>query len=116
MRKAQWISLLAFTGAAVFAQFESATLTGGRHDSSGKVYPCRRESNQRSDICGNLVHTNGEGRYNFPSLRPGSYRVVAATAGFKQHVSSAWCCRSTRRRAWILSDHRNSNGGSPCYR
>jgi protocatechuate 3,4-dioxygenase beta subunit len=32
--------------------------------------------------------TNTEGRYVFPSLRPGSYRVVTSAQGFKQFVSS----------------------------
>ena len=32
--------------------------------------------------------SNGEGRYSFSNLRPGSYRLVASTPGFKQFVSS----------------------------
>jgi protocatechuate 3,4-dioxygenase beta subunit len=84
-----WILLQAFTGAVVFGQFESATLTGVVTDSSGKVIPgvVVKAISEGTSVETSST-TNGEGRYNFPTLRPGSYRVVAAMAGFKQHVSS----------------------------
>src|SRR5260221_10371411 len=84
-----WILLVALNVAALFAQFESATLTGVVTDSSGKVIPgvAVRAISEGTSVETSST-TNGEGRYNFPTLRPGSYRVVAAVAGFKQHVSS----------------------------
>ena len=80
---------LAFGATAMFAQFESATLTGIVTDSSGQVIPnvSVKAINEGTSVEAASI-TNSEGRYNFPSLRPGSYRVVAATTGFKQFVSS----------------------------
>ena len=88
-RACVWAFCLAFSAAAMFAQFESATLTGIVTDSSGQVIPnvSVKAINEGTSVEAASI-TNGEGRYNFPSLRPGSYRVVAATTGFKQFVSS----------------------------
>src|SRR5258708_2407936 len=83
------ISLLAFSGAVVFGQFDSATMTGVVTDSSGKVIPgAAVKAISEATSVETSSTTNGEGRYNFPTLRPGSYRVVAAMTGFRQHVSS----------------------------
>ena len=89
VRGCVWALCLAFSAAAMFAQFESATLTGIVTDSSGQVIPnvSVKAINEGTSVEAASI-TNGEGRYNFPSLRPGSYRVVAATTGFKQFVSS----------------------------
>ncbi len=78
----------AFFAAVVFAQFESATLTGVVTDASGQVVPgvALKAVNEGTSV-ETPSTTNGEGRYNFPSLRPGSYRVVASITGFKQFVS-----------------------------
>ena len=88
-RACVWAFCLAFSAAAMFAQFESATLTGIVTDSSGQVIPnvSVKAINEGTSVEAASI-TNGEGRYNFPSLRPGSYRVVAAMTGFKQFVSS----------------------------
>ena len=88
-RACLWTFYLALSAAAVLAQFESATLTGVVTDASGQVIPNVpvKAINEGTSV-ETLSTTNGEGRYNFPSLRPGSYRVVAATTGFKQFVSS----------------------------
>ena len=84
-----WAVCLAFSAVAMFAQFESATLTGIVTDSSGQVIPnvSVKAIHEGTSVEASSI-TNSEGRYNFPSLRPGSYRVVAATTGFKQFVSS----------------------------
>src|SRR5947207_6611290 len=84
-----WMVCLLLSAAAMFAQFESATLTGVVGDASGHVIPNVpvKAINEGTSV-ETLATTNSEGRYNFPNLRPGSYRVVAATSGFKQFVSS----------------------------
>src|SRR5260221_4108908 len=84
-----WILLVALNVAALFAQFESATLTGVVTDSSGKVIPgvAVRAISEGTSVETSST-TNGEGRYNFPTLRPGSYGVVGAVGRFKQHVAS----------------------------
>ena len=89
-RACLWTLYVALSAGSLFAQFESATLTGVVTDSSGQVIPnvSVKAINEGTSVETSSL-TNGEGRYNFPSLRPGSYRVVAAMTGFKQYVSSA---------------------------
>ena len=84
-----WMCFLALSVFSALAQFDSATLTGVVADSSGHVIPgvAVKAVNEGTSVETSTT-TNGEGRYNFPSLRPGSYRVVAAITGFKQFVSS----------------------------
>ena len=84
-----WMCFLMLSAFPVLAQFESATLTGVVADSSGQVIPgvAVKAVNEGTSVEA-ATTTNAEGRYNFPSLRPGSYRVVAAITGFKQFVSS----------------------------
>ena len=78
-----WMVCLLLSAAAMFAQFESATLTGVVGDASGHVIPNVpvKAINEGTSV-ETLATTNAEGRYNFPNLRPGSYRVVAATSAF----------------------------------
>ncbi len=77
------------TSGMVWAQFEAATLTGVVTDAAGAVVPGASvtATNEATNLQTSSV-TNGEGRYVFPSLRPGTYRVTATVQGFKQHVSS----------------------------
>lgn len=74
---------------SVFAQFESATLTGVVIDVSGRVVPGVevKLTNEATGFEANTA-TSGEGRYSFPNLKPGTYNAVAAKMGFKQFVSS----------------------------
>jgi hypothetical protein len=84
-----WITLLALSAAAGLAQFESATLTGLVTDITGRVIPAAavKAVNQETGVEAS-TSSNGEGRYSFPNLRPGTYRVETAMDGFKQFVSS----------------------------
>src|SRR5882672_1300108 len=81
--------LIALTTTLALAQFETATLTGVITDSAGAVVPkadvkaVNEATNQESSAT-----ANAEGRYFFPNLRPGSYRVTASAQGFKQFVST----------------------------
>jgi Carboxypeptidase regulatory-like domain len=81
--------IVASTGLALFGQFETATLTGIVTDSAGGVVPNSsvKAINEATNI-ESTVTSNGEGRYLFPSLRPGSYQITASSQGFKQFVSS----------------------------
>ena len=85
--KTVWIGTL--FAVAALAQFESATLTGVVTDAGGAVVPAAhvRAVNEATNIEAATL-TNGEGRYVFPNLRPGSYKVTATAPGFKQFVSS----------------------------
>src|SRR5262249_45085741 len=83
------ILCIALCSPQAFAQFESATLTGVVTDPANAVVPdagvraVNIDTNQET-----VATTNSEGRYTFTNLRPGSYRVSAKAAGFKETVSS----------------------------
>src|SRR5207248_1046294 len=83
------ILAVALTGFLAFGQFETATLTGVVTDSAGAVVPNAtvKAINEATNIEA-TVTSNNEGRYLFPNLRPGSYKVTASVQGFKQFVSS----------------------------
>jgi hypothetical protein len=73
----------------LYAQFETATLTGTITDPVGAVIQnATVEAINEATNVSTAVTTNEEGRYNFPSLRPGSYRVNVSAQGFKQSVST----------------------------
>src|SRR5216684_1005968 len=81
--------LIALTATLALAQFETATLTGVVTDSAGAVVPKTevKAINEATNVESNAT-ANAEGRYFFPNLRPGSYRVTASAQGFKQFVSA----------------------------
>ncbi len=72
----------------VFAQFDSATLTGVVSDAVKAVVPNAsiKAINEATNV-ETRATSNEEGRYQFPNLRPGSYEIVATAPGFKQFVS-----------------------------
>ena len=80
---------LALSLTTALAQFETATLTGTITDAAGAVVPNAnvKAINEATNVEATAI-ANGEGRYLFPNLRPGTYRVVAVAQGFKQAVSS----------------------------
>ena len=77
------------TVAVALAQFDSATLTGVVTDPAGAVVPgaAVKAVNEATNVEASTV-SNGEGRFLFPNLKPGSYRVIVSAQGFKQSVSS----------------------------
>src|ERR1051326_4227622 len=83
-----WMMCMVLSGVIALAQFETATLTGTITDAGGAVVPNAsiKIINEATNIEATTV-ANGEGRYLFPNLRPGSYRVIASAPGFKQSVS-----------------------------
>jgi hypothetical protein len=74
---------------ALYAQFETATLTGVVSDPTGGLIAQAtvRLLNEATNIEVSTT-TDGEGRYSFVALRPGSYRISVSAPGFKQYVSS----------------------------
>ncbi len=84
------ISLAAFAlvfSTTAFAQIDTATISGRVTDASGAVVAgatitvVDTDTNFTSDS-----KSNSEGLYRVPSLRPGPYRLTAASAGFKTYV------------------------------
>src|SRR5437016_1569191 len=82
------VSIIALSGAMALAQFESASLTGVVTDAAGAVVPWVTVNavNEGTNLQATTT-TNAEGRFVFPNLRPGSFRVAASAKGFKQFVS-----------------------------
>jgi hypothetical protein len=74
---------------ALRAQFETATLTGVVSDPTGGLIAdaAVRLLNEATNTEVNAT-TDGEGRYMFRALRPGSYRITVSAPGFKQYVST----------------------------
>src|SRR5438477_1189376 len=87
-RAVVYVSTIALSGAMALAQFESASLTGVVTDAAGAVIPGATVSavNEGTNLQATAT-TNQEGRFVFPNLRPGSFRVAAGAKGFKQFVS-----------------------------
>lgn len=72
-----------FICAGAFAQFDSASVVGTVHDSSGAVVPGATVaimSSQTGSV--STVTTNAQGDFEFPTLRIGTYDVRAEKQGF----------------------------------
>ncbi len=82
------VLLLSVSASLAWAQFETASLTGIVTDPAGAVIPGAsvKAVNEATNIEASTV-SNSEGRFLFPNLRPGSYRVTVSAQGFKQAVS-----------------------------
>jgi hypothetical protein len=77
--------LCALTSVPVFAQMETATLSGAITDPNGRVVPDVEVSVTRIET-GTLVttKTNGAGIYVFTGLMPGHYHLMIHKPGFKE--------------------------------
>ena len=74
---------------ALWAQSESANMTGDVTDASGSVLPgvVITLTNESTGFT-TTVSTNETGRYFIAGLRPGAYTLSAARSGFKKYVGS----------------------------
>ena len=74
---------------AVFAQMETASLSGRVTDPNGAVVPhALIEAIENNTNVRTTTETNGDGLYYLPSLRPGNYRVVVSKDGFRQVIQA----------------------------
>lgn len=75
--------LLLLTGTSAWAQFESASVLGYVHDSSGAavVNSTVTLTNKGTGIKQTKT-TDSEGKYEFPSVQIGNYEIVAEANGF----------------------------------
>jgi hypothetical protein len=83
------LMLLLFTCVPTMAQSTNAALTGIVQDASGAVIPGAQvvAENTRTGVT-TTATANDAGVYSFPSLQPGTYKVMAEKAGFKKLVYS----------------------------
>ena len=81
------LALMLFVAAPAWGQLDSGTFSGRVSDPSAAAVPSASVSvvNTETNFVSN-TKTNGEGLYEIPSLRPGSYRMTVAASGFKQSV------------------------------
>src|ERR1700744_5989995 len=86
MRRLVLAALFCFTAFA-FGQETRSTLTGHVSDSSGARIPDTeiRITNAQTGVVTN-AKSNSAGDYNVPFLQPGTYRVDASHAGFKNYT------------------------------
>ena len=77
--------LCAVTSVPVFAQMETATLSGAITDPNGRVVPDTEVTATRIET-GTVVttKTNGAGIYFFTGLMPGHYHLMIHKPGFKE--------------------------------
>src|SRR5712691_9145180 len=71
----------------VFAQVNTATISGTVHDESGAVLPGASVVIQNQDTgISRTVITNETGRYSAPALGLGNYQVTVQLPGFQTQV------------------------------
>jgi outer membrane receptor protein involved in Fe transport len=81
------VAFCALTSVPVFAQMETATLSGAITDPNGRVVPDAEVTATRIET-GTVAttKTNGAGIYVFTSLMPGHYHLLIHGLGFKEVV------------------------------
>jgi hypothetical protein len=79
------VALLLGGATSLHAQFDSASILGTVHDSTGAAVPNAKVT--LFSIAKGLSterQTGSSGDYEFPNVAPGDYRIVATSAGFQQ--------------------------------
>src|SRR6185369_12126165 len=80
------LAILCGTG-SLFAQFDTATLLGTLHDSSGARVPNVLITLRHTETgISSSVRTDEKGDYQFTNVRIGSYRITAESEGFNKVV------------------------------
>src|SRR5258708_20813079 len=84
-----FLALLMGVRAPVFAQADSATLSGTVTDPSGAIITnATVEATNPDTNLTQATRTNSAGLYSFPRLPPGRYRVSVKSTGFKEFVET----------------------------
>jgi hypothetical protein len=81
--KAFVVLVLVFCCGLMHAQYDNGSLTGTIRDTSGAPVPHVKVTitNTETGIAMQVM-TNGTGEYDVPSLRVGTYKIVASAGGF----------------------------------
>src|SRR5512133_3344301 len=75
--------LAAFSAAAAFAQFDTASVLGAVRDASGAVVSNAKITLRNVNTAVTAAtHTNSAGEYEFLTVRIGDYKVTAEAPGF----------------------------------
>ncbi len=83
-------ALTLLTSSPAFAQVDTATVQGTVHDATGAVVPAATVTLLNVDMGVSFqTKTNEAGIYQFPSVRIGSYTLVAEATGFAPRRSTA---------------------------
>ncbi|HEY2040190.1 MAG TPA: carboxypeptidase regulatory-like domain-containing protein [Edaphobacter sp.] len=100
----RWISLLAvvlmiLAGVPAKAQFESASVLGYVHDSSGAAVANSTVTltNTATGIQQTKT-TDSEGKYEFPSIQPGNYQITAEAQGFSRTLTENFAVLTNARQ------------------
>jgi hypothetical protein len=81
--------VVALCSSFVFAQQETATLTGEIRDGAGAVVPRAAITATNTETNISLrSESNEQGVYTIPSLKPGAYSITVEKPGFKKHIRS----------------------------
>ncbi|WP_035359075.1 TonB-dependent receptor [Edaphobacter aggregans] len=91
--------LLMLPGVSAWAQFESAAVLGYVRDASGAAVPGATVTltNMATGIT-QAKTTDGEGKYEFPSVQIGSYQIVAEAQGFDKARTDAFTVLTNARQ------------------
>ena len=80
---------LAMSTTALWAQAGGGSMVGTVHDPAGAVVPNATVTITNTDTNSNYpVTTNGDGRFLYPQLPVGTYKVTVAAPGFKEAVQA----------------------------
>jgi hypothetical protein len=92
-------ALFMFTQSSALAQFESASVLGYVHDSSGAAVTNSSVTltNTATGISQTKT-TDSEGKYEFPSVQIGNYKVTAEAQGFSRAVTESFAVQTNARQ------------------
>ena len=93
------VLLLIFPVLSAYAQFESASVLGYARDTSGAAIPGSivTLTNIATGIA-QTATTDAEGRYEFPSVLIGQYKVTAEAGGFQRFQTEAFTVTTNARQ------------------
>ena len=83
-----WSVVVVIYSATVVAQFDSATVLGTLHDSTGATLPQATMRLKNAETGANFTtQTDGNGDFLFPNVKIGTYRLSAELQGFSTAVA-----------------------------
>ena len=93
------LAVLLATGHHALAQFESASVLGYVHDNSGAAIPNANVT--LTNVATGIKQTkptDGEGKYEFPSIQPGNYQITGEAQGFSGTRTETFAVQTNARQ------------------